>query len=362
MLIDEKIHGKDFSNPLIDRPQNSLPHSSSAKNEEKEMRRKKHRHLIHALLLLILIVFTLPSIGVRPAMSYECSVSRYTTEGWPEDWNEEEYWPDEIDVAQDVTYYVATKYYALSYEWVVYNPHYLVSASGIYSLADSMDDYDYVTAWQYMHGSTYNEQGLIVYLPFPWYQYPVNVEHYYAFIEGDDIYDNQLYQYTGNGHHYFVFLWTCASAKQIGYYDSSKDLGNGWYYFGTGAVGWPYAWTHQDENDLSDDGYNDPDETDYCVIGFETFSPPLSNVTGYQSKTMSDFVEAFYDKALQTSNRKTINQALDYASQQAFGESYFDDTILYGDGWNAWVPPPVGEYWHTSMRVFGNGDNYVSIG
>lgn len=134
-----------------------------------------------------------------------------------------------------------------------------------------------------------------------------------------------------------------------------------WYYFGTGAVGWTYAWTRQDQYDLSADGYGDPDTTDYCFIGFETFSPPLTNVTGYQDKTMADFVQAFYDKALNTTNRATINEALDYASNQAFNQD-FVDTPLYGDGWDAWVPDPVNASWHTSMKVYGDGNSYLSIG
>lgn len=319
------------------------------------MQKRKYTGVLEALLLLVLIVCILPSSGIKTAMSNEACVSRWTTEAWPEDWDE--YWPDEEDVSHDVVYYIYQKYSPLGYEWKLFHPN--PSASSVYTVTDSMDDYTYATVFQYMHGCYYNETGWIMWENEPWY--PVDVEHYQSFIEGLNLYDLHLWTKTGNGHHYFVFLWTCASAKQIGYYDEDYEIGDGWWYAGTGAVGWPYAWTQQDENDLNDDGYIDPDDTDYCVIGFETFSPPLSNVTGYNSKILGDFVEAFYDSALNTTNRQTINEALDYASQQAYGVD-FEDTPLYGDGWDAWVPPPANETWHTSMEVYGNGDNYVSIG
>ena len=57
----------------------------------------------------------------------------------------------------------------------------------------------------------------------------------------------------------------------------------------------------------------------------------------------------------------TINDALDYAATEAYGVDYFYESPLY-EGWDAWLPPPVDETWHTSMRVFGNGTNYLSIG
>jgi hypothetical protein len=320
------------------------------------MQKKKHTGVLEALLLVVLIVCILPSSGIKTVMSNEACVCRQTTYAWPEDWDE--YWPDEADVSNDVVYYIFQLFNSLNYEWKLFNADPYVSASSIYSVTDSMDDYTYATVFQYMHGSNYTESGWLVYGE-P--EIEVFVEHYQSFAGNPYIYDHQLYSYTGNGHHYFAFIWTCASAKEIGYYDEDIDYGNGWTYEGTGPVGWAYAWTRQDENDLNEDGFGDPDSTDYCFIGFETYSPPLSNVTGYNDKILGDFVEAFYDQALNTGNRQTINDALDYASQQAYGVD-FENTPLYGDGWDAWVPPPANETWHTSMRVFGNGDNYVSIG
>jgi hypothetical protein len=322
-------------------------------------RQQKCVFAVKALLLLSLFACVFPSIVIKTAMSNEASVSRWTSYAWPAEWDTE--WPNEETVTNDTVYYVYLLFDSLNYELTEFKDVSDVSSSEVYSTADSMDDYTYATVFQYMHGSNYNDYGWMAFLPYPEYSYDVPVEHYQGFAAYlyDYIYDHELYGYTGNGHHYFVFMWTCASAKQIGYYDSNHDVGGGWYYWGTGAVGWAYAWTHQDDSVLNDDGYGDADNTDYCFIGFETFSPPLSNVTGYNSKLLGDFVTAFYDKALQTSNRKTIHQALDYAAQQAYGEAYFSTTILY-NGWTAWVPG-YGN-WDTSMRVFGNGDNYVSIG
>lgn len=317
-------------------------------------RQQKCVSVVKALLLLTLFAYVFPSIGTRTVMSNEASVSRWTSYAWPEEWDTE--WPNEETVTSNTVYYIYLLFDSLDYELNEYKDSSDVSSSEVYNTADSMDDYTYATVFQYMHGSNYNETGWVKYYSIP--QYPVDVEHYQGFAaDSDYIYDHELYEYTGNGHHYFVFMWTCASAKQIGYYDEDKHLGGPMYYEGTGAVGWAYAWTHQDDSVLSDDGYGDPDNTDYCFIGFETFSPPLSNVTGYQSKTLSDFVKAFYYSALISDD--PIDDALDYASDFAFDENEFCDTILY-EGWTAWVPGK-GD-WDTSMRVFGNSNNYIPTG
>jgi hypothetical protein len=311
--------------------------------------------------LLLLSFLNLQPIGVRIAKANLASANWHTTAGWPEAWDE--YWPDEVDVSHDVVYYVAQLYYSLDYNWVMFNYDPYVTASSIYGVADQMDDYTYATVFIYQHGCVWNATGWIT----DFYEIfiPVPVEHYYAFcgdMEDPDTLDYSLYFHTNNGHHYFVFLYTCASGKQIGYYDEDQYLGGGLYWMGTGPLGWPYAWTHQDHFVLSDDGYGDPDETDYCFIGFETFSPPMTNETGYNDKTMGDFVKAFYDQALDTEQSYMVKQALDYASYEAFGVYHFYETQLYGDGWNQWLPSPVNEIWHTSMRVFSNGENYIPTG
>ncbi|MCW4022435.1 MAG: hypothetical protein NWF02_04655 [Candidatus Bathyarchaeota archaeon] len=320
------------------------------------MKKIKPNCTLKAMLLIGLIVCMLPSIGIKIAIANEASVNRWTSYAWPSQWNT--YWPDEEDVTEDTVSYIYSLYNSLDYELNEYQNTSDVSSSEVYSTADSMDDYTYATVFQYMHGSNYTETGWVKYYSIP--QYSVDVEHYQGFAAASDyIYDHELYDYTGNGHHYFVFMWTCASAKQIGYYDQDMPLGGSMYYEGTGPVGWAYAWTHQDDSVLSDDGYGDADSTDYCFIGFETFSPPLSNVTGYSNKLLSDFVEAFYYSALISGD--SINEALDYASSSAYGENYFSNTILY-DGWGAWLPAPISETWNTEMEVFGNGDNFIPTG
>ncbi|XHH08949.1 MAG: hypothetical protein ACFCUE_15500 [Candidatus Bathyarchaeia archaeon] len=56
-----------------------------------------------------------------------------------------------------------------------------------------------------------------------------------------------------------------------------------------------------------------------------------------------------------------LNGALDYAAYEACGENYFSETALY-QGYTAWLPPPANCTRVSSMRVFGNGNNYLSIG
>jgi len=160
-------------------------------------------------------------------------------------------------------------------------------------------------------------------------------------------------------------MWTCASAKIRGYWDYEGWVyapGYGYvWYTGTGSVGYAYSWMRQGSAEgLSEDGYGYPDEGAYAFIGFEDYSPPLTASTGYSDKTYADFVTAFYDKALDTNNRATINGALNYAANQAFDQDY-EDTIFY-QGWTAYIPPPANQFRDTSMQIFGNGNNYLSIG
>lgn len=230
-----------------------------------------------------------------------------------------------------------------------------------------MNDYTYVATFYYGHGINKSISAWLTIDDTEWYEVPI--EHYqywptdYEYNYPDppinEFWDTLAYGGTTQGTHYFVFMWHCASGKEIGYFDPYFiDYGNGWHYHGTGPVGMAFSFTQQDNATLSEDGYGNPDETDYCFIGFETFSPPLSNVTGYNGKTLADFVTKFYNSSVVS--HCSINQALDYAAWEAFGVDY-EDSVFY-TGWDAYVPPPENETWATSMKVYGNGNNYIATG
>lgn len=48
------------------------------------------------------------------------------------------------------------------------------------------------------------------------------------------------------------------------------------------------------QQDLSLDGYARPDGRGRCFIGWQYYSMPLSNTTGYGTYTYADFVKTFY--------------------------------------------------------------------
>jgi hypothetical protein len=323
----------------------------------------KHAFFATAVLILIL-AFSLLLCGT--AMASEASANWHSTNGWPDEWNDD--WPDECDISEDVVYGIFQRFNSLNYEWKMWSPGSSTTAYNILSVANSMDTYDYAAVFMYSHGCYYDVYG---YLDLIEYQIPVPVEHFRSFMQPsdqsyDDLFDYELGYTNEDGGHHFVYMWTCASAKIRGYWDYEgwvyvPGYGYAWYT-GTGAVGYAYSWMRQGSAEgLSENGYANPDQGAYCFLGFEDYSPALTNGTGYNGKTYVDFVEEFYDKALNTTVRRTINQALDLASYKAFGVYEFSQTLLY-QGYTAWLPPPANCMRESSMKVFGNGNNYLSTG
>jgi hypothetical protein len=160
----------------------------------------------------------------------------------------------------------------------------------------------------------------------------------------DDYQD--IYPFTKDKH-YFVFLWACAQGNEVGHSTPKVH-------------GMPYSWTHRYNLDL--DGYKPPNSGDYCFIGFENVSRPLSYwIEGGKYRYWLVF---FYYFALTPFyyGPYTINEALDAASQVMWDKD-FDETELYR-GYTVHVPgpPPMGGDWESKMHVYGNGDNYLPVG
>lgn len=241
--------------------------------------------------------------------------------------------PEEYNRAGNLTSSIMS-YFGLygSYEWRLNAYGSTTTQSNVYSCTSSSNDnYDDAVVFHTGHG-------------FKWDTY---LDHYYYYsnVDGSStngIKDDDIYDYTDNGVHYFVLLWVCTQGNEIRNSTAS------------GAAGMPYAWAHTD--DLSDDGYNDPDG-DYCFIGWKNVSKPLHE--GLGSYNYGDFVQVFYYYAL---NGDTINTSLDKAAEFCwdgdFGWDSFDDVTPLYYGYNAtYVDPVLGTlYFWSKMAVYGDGD------
>jgi hypothetical protein len=111
----------------------------------------------------------------------------------------------------------------------------------------------------------------------------------------------------------------------------------------------PYAWLGR--NDLELYGYDNPDESGYCYIGFDGPSKPLKEMIGQTGYSYSWFPCLVYEHALgyYGGGYHTIKQSLDFAANYIWGVDYGDpDCPLYYGYWNY-------DWQRTCwMRVFGD--------
>jgi len=163
----------------------------------------------------------------------------------------------------------------------------------------------------------------------------------------DKIWDHNIYYTVSNLYHRFVFLWVCRNGNERGSYHPSPDLPNGM----------PYCWTHGEI--LSENGYDNPDYTDYCLISFEQMSPMICE---YLDPTITQlrhkhWLAYFYYATLEYDNGYPINDALDWASLWCDYTNGFPQTKLYQGG-EQWYPggggfPPNWSF--SKMRIYGDG-------
>lgn len=118
--------------------------------------------------------------------------------------------------------------------------------------------------------------------------------------------------------HDFVFLWSCGTANEQG-----EIVAPGFF-----TVGMSAAWLTEDG--LDEDTHDNPDYSDHCFISFRNASPYFIEDTGYNNYTLADFVTSFYQYA--TDGYHTIDQSLDKAADDCFGED-FEDTWLQNYLW-----------------------------
>jgi hypothetical protein len=128
----------------------------------------------------------------------------------------------------------------------------------------------------------------------------------------------------------------------------------------------PYAWTQR--QDMSADGYADPDGQGECFIGFDGLSPMINYTATFSPAAGNGpckyFIQSFYKFALQEG--RSVHYALDHASDEYFGCYFSSTNCIFRQGYNTWWPgwpnPPEGfEEWEEEgykgpyhMKVFGD--------
>jgi len=170
--------------------------------------------------------------------------------------------------------------------------------------------------------------------------------HLQYFILADDgskVYDYEIYEYTSCGNVKFVFLWSCKQGEEIGHMHT-YECGE------VKARGMPFAWLHTD--DLSGDGYDNPDDNGKCFIGFKGEAPFLS-YDGIDGKDDAGFhfLKFFYYKALICGANTSIKKALNYASKKVFGCDFDVSPFRFG----FYVNGKKGK-----MVVYGDGNMHIS--
>ncbi len=246
------------------------------------------------------------------------------------------------------------------------------TASYVYQCSDAIrgsSSYDYLATFHAGHMfPDFVEYGHWEIVGYDEYGFPIwewikdgEVRHYaYYGSQGtyDGIEDFALHPHTG-AKHYFTMIWTCTNgdlfitpSSQLNY--SYEDTQHG-----TGIVGMPRAWTQL--ANLSFYGYDDPWASNFCYIGFENMSKPLTEpFEGSEIYNYADFIRRFYYHALYDIGC-TIHLALDRATRDMGVNMYYFNSTgndLY-HGWEQYEPGK-GTF-KCRMRVIGDGDNRLGV-
>jgi hypothetical protein len=158
----------------------------------------------------------------------------------------------------------------------------------------------------------------------------------------------------GGFRHRFVFLWTCGygAASELG----EIDWGNPPYYP-------PHSWgmmaSWMGTTSLLPNAWNNNDNSSLCFISFEPYSAWFVMSTEHYAYNYGDFAAKFFENL---SNDRTVTQALNAASQYAFGEEAFAECLL-NQGYDMPNPDDMGQTNVTSyMRIWGDGDIKLPLG
>ena len=163
--------------------------------------------------------------------------------------------------------------------------------------------------------------------------------------------------------HHFVFLWVCRCGAERGSQNNPPD---------DPPNGMPHCWT-QGLIGQSDNGYDWPDGSNYCFIGFDGASPRLEEEQNGPDHLYKHWLVFFYYFALVYSYECSVNQALDHASwMQGFAD--FAQDRLYRTGpyyplsggdpeymdthWLGTAELPE-DWYDVWMRVYGDGNYHI---
>ena len=175
--------------------------------------------------------------------------------------------------------------------------------------------------------------------------------HYYFYDnETDDdpdnwILDNSTYASMTTFTHDFVFLWACFQGNEQGgfYDDESWGMVTSWMGF----------------DDLSEDGYLNPDYSDHVFISFANVSIDFIVPTGFSDRTFAHFAYQFFDYAL--TGQFTIRDALDLAAEDTinmnFGSSdLYNGYCFYYYQYNNQTETYDRLDYESRMRIYGDGE------
>lgn len=174
------------------------------------------------------------------------------------------------------------------------------------------------------------------------------------------VYDEDVFAYGGSTQKIaFALINTCMSA--------SLEFGNGliygqWPFYPDKAVGMPFAFTgrpvsystYAEPGKLSNDGYLHPDDGEQVYIGFPYGSASLEQRLphpNYAGPQYYLWVMDFFDAAL--NQDISVNQALDSASRENFGNDFLNSPLRTGFYAYWWPNDPQPD---CTMAVYGNGN------
>lgn len=278
-----------------------------------------------------LIILALCYVMFIPQMVYAKSSTALSSTYDPPDPFWEEYYLDH-EVTRFITEY-STIAGMVSYDW--YGSH--TNSTNIYRAAGGVGESSSITYFL-GHGA--------------WENPPLNpIEHHYklAVSDGTVIMDDWIYPYSEDQSVEFVLMWSCELGNEIG----------GWHLF-SGAYGMPHCWLHT--TDLSEDGYDNPDNKCKAFIGFEESAPWLhfdyfSEDETFVANASFHFLRWFYYFSLNFGAYYSINEALDVAVRRVWGHSSFGESFLYyGYYLDEIRDPPL----EGRMVVYGDGNMHLS--
>jgi hypothetical protein len=170
---------------------------------------------------------------------------------------------------------------------------------------------------------------------------------------GDWIIDYLIHDEVSSASHDFVFLWACAFGGED-FIGEINQTGGYSHSFGMMA-----SWMNLTAEDLSSDGYANPDGTDHVFISFDGLSINFKNSTEYDTFEYQHFAYLFFDYAL--NGPFTVRDALDLAADDTHSESSYGACQLNtGYSMNWWYNATHYEVWENNkMRVWGDGDHIL---